>query len=48
MPPNDDAPTRMLDVAPLYAGETVARIGDIRPAADIVRDVTGSPGYSST
>ena len=36
-PPTDEAPARMLDSAPLYAGETVARIGDIRPAAEIVR-----------
>jgi len=38
-PPTDRSPTRMLDVAPLYAGETVARIGDIVPAATIMRDL---------
>ena len=34
-PPTDRSPSRFLDVAPLYAGETVARIGDILPAAEI-------------
>ena len=48
IPPADDAPVRMLDVAPLYAGETVTRIGDIRPAGDLVRALAGSPGYSPT
>jgi NAD(P)H-dependent flavin oxidoreductase YrpB (nitropropane dioxygenase family) len=33
-------PDRIVDAAPLYAGETVARIHDIRPAADVVRDLT--------
>lgn len=28
----------LLDAGPLYAGETVARIDDVRPAADLVRD----------
>jgi NAD(P)H-dependent flavin oxidoreductase YrpB (nitropropane dioxygenase family) len=31
----------LLDAAPLYAGETVARIDDIRPAADLVRELAG-------
>ncbi|HEX2233021.1 MAG TPA: nitronate monooxygenase [Thermoleophilaceae bacterium] len=33
----DDRPESALDHAPLYAGETVARIDDVRPAADVVR-----------
>jgi NAD(P)H-dependent flavin oxidoreductase YrpB (nitropropane dioxygenase family) len=31
----------MVDVAPLYAGETVARIVEIRPAGDLVRELAG-------
>jgi NAD(P)H-dependent flavin oxidoreductase YrpB (nitropropane dioxygenase family) len=38
--PTDDGPTNLLDAGPLYAGETVARITDVRPAATIVRDLT--------
>lgn len=38
--PTDDGPANLLDAGPLYAGETVARIDDIRPAAGIVRDLT--------
>lgn len=38
--PTDDGPATLLDAGPLYAGETVARIGDIRPAAQIVADLT--------
>lgn len=30
-------PEHLLDTAPLYAGESVARISDIRPAAELVR-----------
>jgi NAD(P)H-dependent flavin oxidoreductase YrpB (nitropropane dioxygenase family) len=33
------SPDRMVEVAPLYAGETVARIDDIRPAAELVREL---------
>jgi NAD(P)H-dependent flavin oxidoreductase YrpB (nitropropane dioxygenase family) len=33
-------PSRLLDVTPLYAGETVARIHDIRPAAEVVMELT--------
>ena len=33
----------LLDAGPLYAGECVARIGDVRAAADIVRDLASSP-----
>lgn len=35
--PTDDAPRTLLDAGALYAGETVARITEIRPAADLVR-----------
>jgi NAD(P)H-dependent flavin oxidoreductase YrpB (nitropropane dioxygenase family) len=34
-------PSRLLDVTPLYAGETVARIHDIRPAAAVVAELAG-------
>jgi hypothetical protein len=37
--PTDDGPGNLLDAGPLYAGQTVARIGDIRPAAEIVRQL---------
>lgn len=35
--PTDDGPESLLDAGPLYAGETVGRIGDVRPAAELVR-----------
>jgi nitronate monooxygenase len=38
--PIDDGPATLVDAGPLYAGETVARIDDLRPAAEIVRDLT--------
>lgn len=38
--PTDDGPPALLDAGPLYAGETVARIGDVRPAAEIVNALT--------
>jgi NAD(P)H-dependent flavin oxidoreductase YrpB (nitropropane dioxygenase family) len=38
--PTDDGPASLLDAGPLYAGQTVARIGDVKPAAEIVRDLT--------
>jgi NAD(P)H-dependent flavin oxidoreductase YrpB (nitropropane dioxygenase family) len=38
--PTDDGPVTLLDSGALYAGETVARIGDVRPAADLVRALT--------
>jgi nitronate monooxygenase len=39
--PVDDAPCgRLLEAGALYAGETVARIGAVRPAADIVTELT--------
>jgi nitronate monooxygenase len=38
--PTDDGPDTLLDAGPLYAGQTVARIRDVRPAADLVREMT--------
>ena len=38
--PTDDGFSTLVDAGPLYAGETVARIGDVRPAADLVRALT--------
>jgi nitronate monooxygenase len=38
--PTDDGPATLLDAGALYAGETVARIGDVRPAAQLVADLT--------
>lgn len=35
--PSDDGPANLLDAGPLYAGESVARIADVRPAAELVR-----------
>jgi len=38
-PPTAGGPPNLLDAGPLYAGESVARLHDIRPAADLVRDL---------
>ncbi|HEX5592144.1 MAG TPA: nitronate monooxygenase [Solirubrobacterales bacterium] len=38
--PTDDAPSTLIDAGALYAGETVARIGAIRPAGQLVHDLT--------
>ena len=38
--PTDDGPTNLLDAGALYAGETVARIDEVRPAAELVRALT--------
>lgn len=38
--PTDDGPTNLVDAGPLYAGQTVARMDDVWPAAEIVRDLT--------
>jgi NAD(P)H-dependent flavin oxidoreductase YrpB (nitropropane dioxygenase family) len=35
-----DLPSRLLDSAPLYAGETVARIHDVKPASDVVIELS--------
>jgi nitronate monooxygenase len=39
-PASDTAPSKLLDSGPLYAGETVARIHDLRPAAELVRELS--------
>jgi nitronate monooxygenase len=36
----DDGPATLVDAGPLYAGETVARIDDVRPAAGLVASLT--------
>jgi nitronate monooxygenase len=36
----DDGPRGLLDAGPLYAGESVARIYDVRPAAELVSRLT--------
>jgi NAD(P)H-dependent flavin oxidoreductase YrpB (nitropropane dioxygenase family) len=38
--PTDDGPPNLVEAGPLYAGETVARISDVRPAAELVRSLT--------
>jgi nitronate monooxygenase len=38
--PTDDGPENLLDAGPLYSGETVARIGEVRPAAELVQMLT--------
>jgi nitronate monooxygenase len=40
VPATDDGPVGLLDAGPLYAGESVARIGDVRPAAELVAALT--------
>jgi nitronate monooxygenase len=42
VPPTDDGPASLLDSGPLYAGTTVARIADVRPAAAIVAALAGA------
>jgi len=39
--PTDDGPATLVDAGALYAGEIVARIGEVRPAAEIVRELAG-------
>lgn len=39
--PTDDGPDSLVDAGPLYAGETVARIADVRPAAELVTELSG-------
>jgi NAD(P)H-dependent flavin oxidoreductase YrpB (nitropropane dioxygenase family) len=39
-PPTDDGPSNLLDSGPLYAGAGVARIVDVRPAAELVKSLT--------
>jgi nitronate monooxygenase len=38
--PLDDGPATLVDDGPLYAGQTVARIGEVRPAGEIVDTLT--------
>jgi NAD(P)H-dependent flavin oxidoreductase YrpB (nitropropane dioxygenase family) len=38
--PTDDGPPTLVDSGPLYAGETVARIDAVRPAAELVAALT--------
>jgi nitronate monooxygenase len=38
--PTDDGPANLIDAGPLYAGKTVARIAEVRPAAELVRKLT--------
>ena len=38
--PTDDGPDTLVEAGPLYAGQTVARIDDVRPAAELVADLT--------
>jgi len=38
--PTDDGPETLLDAGALYAGETVARIAEVRPAAELVGALT--------
>jgi hypothetical protein len=40
--PTVDDPASLLDAGPLYAGECVARIHDIRAAGDIVAELAVS------
>ncbi|MGN6200992.1 MAG: NAD(P)H-dependent flavin oxidoreductase [Solirubrobacterales bacterium] len=37
--PTDDAPETLVDAGALYAGETVARIDEVRPAGQLVQDL---------
>jgi NAD(P)H-dependent flavin oxidoreductase YrpB (nitropropane dioxygenase family) len=39
VPPTDDGPANLVEAGPLYAGETVARIRQVQPAATIVRSL---------
>jgi len=39
-PPTLEGPEGLLDSGPLYAGESVRRIQDVKPAAEVVRELT--------
>ncbi|MGN6254739.1 MAG: NAD(P)H-dependent flavin oxidoreductase [Solirubrobacterales bacterium] len=39
--PTDDGPATLVEAGALYAGQTVARIGALRPAAELVRELGG-------
>jgi NAD(P)H-dependent flavin oxidoreductase YrpB (nitropropane dioxygenase family) len=38
--PTDDGPATLLDAGPLYAGQSVERIGELRSAAEVVAELT--------
>jgi nitronate monooxygenase len=38
--PTDDGPANLVDAGPLYAGQTVSRVDEVRPAAEIVASLT--------
>jgi NAD(P)H-dependent flavin oxidoreductase YrpB (nitropropane dioxygenase family) len=38
--PTEDMPATTVETHPLYAGETVARVENVRPAAELVRELT--------
>lgn len=38
-PATGDGPATLVDAGPLYAGTTVARIGEVRPAGELVREL---------
>jgi nitronate monooxygenase len=40
VPATDDGLAGLVEAGPLYAGQTVARIGDVRPAAELVAALT--------
>jgi hypothetical protein len=35
-----DGPVTLVDAGPLYAGECIERIDDVRPAAELVEELT--------
>ena len=39
-----DGPPNLIEAGPLYAGECIARITDIRPARELIRELAGHPG----
>jgi nitronate monooxygenase len=39
--PTDDGPPNLIEAGALYAGETIARIDTVRPAAELVRELAG-------
>ena len=41
VPPTGSVPGHVLETSPLYAGETVSRINDIRGAGSVVRELAG-------
>jgi nitronate monooxygenase len=41
VPPAAGGPASLVERGPLYAGETVARIAELRPAGELVRTLAG-------